>query len=59
MDEATSSVDFECVGRYDSAGSIYGELIHRMDAKITQTIKECFEGTTMIVIAHRLATIMH
>ena len=34
-------------------------LIYRMDAKITQTIKECFEGTTMIVIAHRLATIMH
>ena len=30
-----------------------------MDAKITQTIRECFDGTTMIVIAHRLATIMH
>ena len=30
-----------------------------MDAKITQTIKECFAGTTMLVIAHRLATIMH
>jgi ABC-type multidrug transport system fused ATPase/permease subunit len=30
-----------------------------MDAKITETIKECFAGTTMLVIAHRLATIMH
>jgi ABC-type multidrug transport system fused ATPase/permease subunit len=30
-----------------------------MDAKITATIKECFAGTTMLVIAHRLATIMH
>ena len=30
-----------------------------MDAKITQTIKECFDSTTMIVIAHRLATIMN
>ncbi|KAK8864683.1 hypothetical protein IAR55_001935 [Kwoniella newhampshirensis] len=29
-----------------------------MDAKITATIKECFAGTTMLVIAHRLATIM-
>lgn len=29
-----------------------------MDAKITQTIKECFSDTTMIVIAHRLATIV-
>ncbi|EIW65943.1 hypothetical protein TREMEDRAFT_35758 [Tremella mesenterica DSM 1558] len=30
-----------------------------MDAKITQTIKECFAETTMLVIAHRLATIMN
>jgi ABC-type transport system involved in Fe-S cluster assembly fused permease/ATPase subunit len=30
-----------------------------MDAKITSTIKECFAGMTMLVIAHRLATIMH
>ena len=30
-----------------------------MDAKITATIKECFAGTTMLVIAHRLATIIH
>ncbi|ORY26307.1 P-loop containing nucleoside triphosphate hydrolase protein [Naematelia encephala] len=30
-----------------------------MDAKITATIKECFTHVTMIVIAHRLATIMH
>jgi len=30
-----------------------------MDAKITATIKECFAETTIIVIAHRLATIMH
>jgi ABC-type multidrug transport system fused ATPase/permease subunit len=30
-----------------------------MDAKITSTIRECFAGTTMLVIAHRLATIMH
>jgi ABC-type transport system involved in Fe-S cluster assembly fused permease/ATPase subunit len=30
-----------------------------MDAKITATIKECFSDTTMIVIAHRLATIMN
>ncbi|WVQ99735.1 hypothetical protein IAU59_006877 [Kwoniella sp. CBS 9459] len=29
-----------------------------MDAKITATIKECFAETTMLVIAHRLATIM-
>ncbi|KAK4687148.1 hypothetical protein P7C73_g2973, partial [Tremellales sp. Uapishka_1] len=29
-----------------------------MDAKITATMKENFLGTTMIVIAHRLATIM-
>nr|XP_018262736.1 uncharacterized protein I303_04216 [Kwoniella dejecticola CBS 10117]OBR84894.1 hypothetical protein I303_04216 [Kwoniella dejecticola CBS 10117] len=29
-----------------------------MDAKITATIKECFSDTTMLVIAHRLATIM-
>nr|KIR45392.1 hypothetical protein I312_05440 [Cryptococcus bacillisporus CA1280] len=29
------------------------------DSKITATIKECFVGTTMLVIAHRLATIMH
>lgn len=29
-----------------------------MDAKITQTIRECFANTTMIVIAHRLATIV-
>nr|XP_019007523.1 uncharacterized protein I206_07785 [Kwoniella pini CBS 10737]OCF46304.1 hypothetical protein I206_07785 [Kwoniella pini CBS 10737] len=29
-----------------------------MDAKITATIKECFAKTTMLVIAHRLATIM-
>ncbi|WWC94460.1 hypothetical protein V866_001306 [Kwoniella sp. B9012] len=29
-----------------------------MDAKITATIKECFADTTMLVIAHRLATIM-
>ncbi|ODN97956.1 hypothetical protein I350_07593 [Cryptococcus amylolentus CBS 6273] len=28
------------------------------DAKITATIKEYFAGTTMLVIAHRLATIM-
>ncbi|WWD17007.1 hypothetical protein CI109_101443 [Kwoniella shandongensis] len=28
------------------------------DAKITATIKECFAGMTMLVIAHRLATIM-
>ena len=28
-----------------------------MDAKITATIKDCFAGTTMFVIAHRLATI--
>ncbi|EIW65942.1 hypothetical protein TREMEDRAFT_35671 [Tremella mesenterica DSM 1558] len=30
-----------------------------MDAKITRTIKECFQGTTMLVIAHRLETIIH
>ncbi|RXK39910.1 hypothetical protein M231_02844 [Tremella mesenterica] len=30
-----------------------------MDAKITRTIKECFTETTMLVIAHRLATIMN
>ncbi|WVQ79444.1 hypothetical protein IAT38_001542 [Cryptococcus sp. DSM 104549] len=30
-----------------------------MDSKITSTIKECFAGTTMLVIAHRLATIMY
>jgi ABC-type multidrug transport system fused ATPase/permease subunit len=35
------------------------ELTCRMDALITETIKECFKGTTMLVIAHRLATIMH
>ncbi|WVQ77878.1 hypothetical protein IAR50_007581 [Cryptococcus sp. DSM 104548] len=29
------------------------------DANITATIKECFAGTTMLVIAHRLATIMN
>jgi ABC-type multidrug transport system fused ATPase/permease subunit len=29
-----------------------------MDAKITQTIRECFADTTMLVIAHRLATIV-
>ncbi|OCF43038.1 hypothetical protein I317_03131 [Kwoniella heveanensis CBS 569] len=29
-----------------------------MDARITATIKECFADTTMLVIAHRLATIM-
>ncbi|WVR06775.1 hypothetical protein IAU60_003810 [Kwoniella sp. DSM 27419] len=29
-----------------------------MDARITTTIRECFTGTTMLVIAHRLATIM-
>jgi ABC-type multidrug transport system fused ATPase/permease subunit len=34
-------------------------LTSRMDSKITETIKECFAGTTMLVIAHRLATIMH
>lgn len=34
-------------------------LMCRMDAKITATIKECFAGMTMLVIAHRLATIMH
>ena len=28
-----------------------------MDAKITTTIKECFKNTTMLTIAHRLATI--
>ncbi|TYJ53022.1 hypothetical protein B9479_006351 [Cryptococcus floricola] len=28
------------------------------DAKITATIKECFSGITMLVIAHRLATVM-
>lgn len=28
------------------------------DSKITAMIKECFRGTTMLVIAHRLATIM-
>ncbi|OXB35182.1 ATP-dependent bile acid transporter [Cryptococcus neoformans] len=28
------------------------------DSKITAMIKECFMGTTMLVIAHRLATIM-
>ncbi|OCF60910.1 hypothetical protein L486_00554 [Kwoniella mangroviensis CBS 10435] len=35
-----------------------GYLTYRMDAKITATIKECFADTTMLVIAHRLATIM-
>ncbi|BEI85636.1 hypothetical protein CcaverHIS002_0510370 [Cutaneotrichosporon cavernicola] len=29
-----------------------------MDSKITQTIRECFADTTMLVIAHRLATIV-
>ncbi len=29
-----------------------------MDTKITQTIRECFADTTMLVIAHRLATIV-
>lgn len=32
---------------------------YETDAKITSTINECFEGVTMLVIAHRLATIMH
>ena len=40
--------------------SLYVRFAHiRMDSKITATIKECFKGTTMLVIAHRLATIMH
>lgn len=38
---------------------VYAITDGRMDALITDTIKECFKGTTMIVIAHRLATIMH
>ncbi|KAL7420559.1 hypothetical protein Q5752_004510 [Cryptotrichosporon argae] len=28
------------------------------DAKITAAVRECFQGTTMLVIAHRLATII-
>lgn len=35
-----------------------GLLTDRMDAKITTTIRECFADTTMLVIAHRLATIV-
>lgn len=30
----------------------------RMDEKIRQTIKQSFEGVTLLVIAHRLETIM-
>lgn len=57
MDEATSFVDFEYVfGQCDQDVRLTNR---RMDAKITETIKECFKDTTMIVIAHRLATIMH
>jgi ABC-type transport system involved in Fe-S cluster assembly fused permease/ATPase subunit len=33
-------------------------MIDRTDAKITATVNECFAGVTMLVIAHRLATIM-
>lgn len=29
-----------------------------MDEKIRHTIKHSFEGVTMLVIAHRLATVM-
>jgi ABC-type iron transport system FetAB ATPase subunit len=31
---------------------------HRMDERIRLTIKDSFEGVTMIVIAHRLATVV-
>jgi ABC-type transport system involved in Fe-S cluster assembly fused permease/ATPase subunit len=31
----------------------------RTDTKVTATIAESFKGVTMLIIAHRLSTVMH
>ena len=61
LDEATSSIDFECV--HLSFLQLWPQTDPharvRTDELITQAIAEAFRHSSLLVVAHRLRTIIH